>query len=311
MSSIAIITASGTGVGIGHLRRSQRLQEELGGMVGVGDVAVNLVTCAAADFAASSLDGIADDVVVIDLPPRLRDDTLVAALERLRAAGTRVVGIDGPSEGIDLLIVPSFHVTADDLDRARRNGAEVRWGWDRLIIDPRDGVAPRGPNGPVLVLTGGSDAAGLGQHLPSLLDEQLPSGTRVDWVVGPLAGAPMIPSDPQLRWTEHHGLTDLRPLMQQAGYALAVYGVSVLELLHHGVPTAVLSPYGTRDLEHLDILEHEGLAVTATDPAGAVGLLCGLLDDENRAGQIARRATLRIPSSGTRRVAEEILELLP
>ncbi len=187
----------------------------------------------------------------------------------------------------------------------------MRWGWDRLIIDPRDGSAPRGQKGSVLVLTGGSDAAGLGQHLPSLLDQQLPSGTRVDWVVGPLAGAPMIPSDTQLRWTEHHGLTDLRPLMQQAEYALAVYGVSALELLHHGVSTVILSPYGTRDLEHLNILDREGLAMTATDPAVAAGLLRALLDDEDRSGHIARRAARRIPIPGTRRVAEDILELLP
>lgn len=307
MSRIAIVTASGPQVGIGHLRRSRRLAEALESAAGA---AVSFIGLEAAEFRPSMLSDFGCDAIVLDLPPTLQTAELTATLNLLRRAAIKVVGVDGPSSGIDLLVVPSFHVSTRVAEEAHKRGVEVRSGWDRLIIDSRQAVAPRAPDAPVLVLTGGSDATRLGQHLPELIDARLPQGTAVDWVAGPLAAPPRLPESPRLQWTEHRAVADLRPLMHASGHALAVYGVSVLELLHHGVPTVVLSPYGDRDREHLAILECEGLAVTETEPARAVDALGALLADPNRSEMMALRAADRVPQSGTGRVVQDILELV-
>ena len=307
MKSVAIVTASDAAVGIGHLRRAQRLEVATQSR---GDIQTTLVMSDVANFDASSLESLASDVVVIDLPPCLHTTSLDRALRSLRRAGTKVVGIDEFRTEMDLLIVPSFHVDSDNLESARRSGLPMRWGWNRLIINRRKAIAPRNPGAPVLVLTGGSDAAGLGRHLPAILESRLPPGTVVEWVTGPLAVPPTFPTTRRLRWIEHRDVSDLRPLMHAAGYALAVYGVSVLELLHHGVPTVALSPNITRDQEHLSILESECLARTDTDTISAVDKLSNLLADEEWSQAIAGRAANRIPEPGTMRVVEDICELL-
>jgi spore coat polysaccharide biosynthesis predicted glycosyltransferase SpsG len=307
LSTFAIVAASGPDVGIGHLRRASRLEAAFEPVPGIS---VSLFSLTATEFRPSMLDHVGCDVLVLDLPPLLQTTELTTSLERLRSEGIKVVGIDGPSAGIDLLVVPSFHVSAEVEEEAHRQGAKVSSGWDRLIIDPRTAVAPRVLDAPVLVLTGGSDAAQLGQHLPASIDARLPEGTAIDWVVGPLAAPPRFPADPRLRWTVHRDVADLRPLMYASGHALAVYGVSVLELLHHGIPTVVLSPYGDRDSEHIAILEGEGLAVTETDPVRAVDELRSLLADPDRSATIACRAADRVPRPGTDQVVRDILELI-
>jgi len=307
LTKVAIVAASGPDVGIGHLRRARRLESAFEPVPGIS---VSLFDLTATDFRPSMLDHLGCDVLVLDLPPLLQTAELATILERLRGGGIKVVGIDGPSAGIDLLVVPSFHVSREAIAEAQERGAEVLSGWDRLIIDPRTAVAPRGPGAPVLVLTGGSDATQLGRHLPAFIDARLPEGTAIVWVVGPLAAPPRFPEAPRLQWTEHRDVADLRPLMHSSGHALAVYGVSVLELLHHGVPTVVLSPYGDRDREHLDILEREGLAVTETDPVRAVEELGSLVTDPDRSAKIARRAADRVSRPGTDQVVRDILEYI-
>ena len=305
MKKVAIVTASDAAVGIGHLRRAQRLQVE---MQSRGDIKTTLVMSDVADFDVSVFESLASDVVVIDLPSCLHTTSLDRALRSLRHAGTKVVGIDEFCTEIDLLIVPSFHVNDDNLNRARDSGLPIRWGWDRLIIERRQAIAPRVPGSPVLILTGGSDAAGLGEHLPATLESRLPAGTVVAWVTGPLAVPPKFPTTQRLQWIEHRDVVDLRPLMHSAGYALAVYGVTVLELLHHGVPTVSLSLDISRDREHFSILESEGLARTDTDAISAVDKLSNLLANEEWSQAIAGRAANRIPEPGTMRVVEDICE---
>lgn len=309
MTSIAVVSASGARGGLGHRRRADRVAEAASQRV---DVAVTRIDLDGDPDVATLVDALVSvkgGVIVVDVPPSLRSDRLVECLEELRAREQRVVGIDGPSDGVDVLIVPSFLID-DEVSRRQQEGSlDVRWGWDHLLIDQRRRVAPRRAESPSLVLTGGSDATGLGRTLPALLDARLEAGSAVEWVVGPHAPEPDIPEAPRLDWRVRRGLTDLRPLMEQAGHALAVYGVSVLELLHHGVPTAVLSPYGHRDVRQLEALEQEGLALTATDADRAVERLTALVEDPSSADDLARSAATRIPESGVDRVVDAILDL--
>lgn len=310
MIRATVVSASGVTSGIGHRKRADRVAMALVNRSGVSVTRVDLEGDPSEASVSDTLAELRDSLLVIDLPPRLQTDWLGASLSELRHRGTTVVAIDGPQAGVDLLIVPSFGLEEEQQARLASGGVPVRWGWDHLLIQPRRRLAQTDPSAPVLVVTGGSDAAGLGQVLPQALDDRLPQGTYVRWVVGPLASEPKIPYRPQLHWEVFHGIDDLRPLMEGSGYALAVYGVTVLELLHHGVPTVALSPYGSRDMTELRALEVEGVALTATDVATAVERLASLLEDQNLAESLAQRACVKIPTPGTEHVVDAILELV-
>lgn len=309
MTRVALLATSGPEHGLGHVRRMRLLAAELDRRDGVS-ASVHHLDPDAPALISEDLGPF--DVLVVDLPPALVDDALVRTLEGIRHSGGRVVGVDGPDRGVDLLVVPSFALPPGLADRLAAAGTPIVWGWDALLIPERlpPGSAWGGADAPVLVLTGGSDATGLGASLPGLLDAALQAGTAIHWVTGPLAIPPVLPSGPRCEWREHRGLDDLRPLMAGARVTFAVYGVSVLELLHHGVPTVVLSPYGDRDATQLEVLEREGLALTATDTVTAVRRLVDLLADPVRARDLGRRAAARIPAPGAARVADAVVGLV-
>ena len=307
MTSIAVVSASGRTSGIGHRRRADRIAQAATRRAGVVVVRVDLDDDPEEETLVSALVALGDDVIVVDAPPLLRSVEFIRCLGDLRGAGRRIVGIDGPAKNVDLLVVPSFVIDAELARRQAEGSLDVRWGWDHLLIDQRNAPAPRLLGSPLLVMTGGSDATGLGRTLPTLLDARLRAGTSVEWVIGPHAPEPHLPESRRLDWRVLRDLTDLRPLMERAGHALAVYGVTVLELLHHGVPTVVLSPYGHRDVVQLDVLKKEGIALSATDEARAVERLVGLLEDPEAGDGLARRSAARIPESGVERVVDAIL----
>jgi glycosyltransferase involved in cell wall biosynthesis len=250
-----------------------------------------------------------EDVVLLDIPPALRSERTIESLNILRDRGQRIVAVDGPDKNIDLLLIPSFLVHDDLQSRNEAGLLNLIWGWDALLIDQRRGVAPRLPGAPILVLTGGSDALGLGSRLPRILDNRLERGTAVTWVVGPQAIEPWLPKAPRIDWTILRDVHDLRPAIMRAGHALSVYGVSTLELLHHGVPSVAYSPYGARDLLELNVLENEGLALTARDEVGAVEKLLQLIGDPALADWLAQNGASTIQQSGIEKVVDAILKL--
>lgn len=302
MTLVAVLSASGRLSGIGHRRRADRVAEAASRRSGITISRINLDGDPDAHMLLNALQSLEADVIVIDVPPSLQSDRLTCRLEVLKARGCFIIGVDGPVRGIDVLIVPSFVIDVELSRRHEESSLDVRWGWDHLLIDQRRNVAARLSESPVLVLTGGSDATGLGQTLPKLLDAQLELGTTVEWVVGPHAPEPDLPEDLRLDWRILRGHNDLRPLMERAGHALAVYGVTVLELLHHGVPTVALSPYGNRDVAELAVLEKECVALTATDGVRAVEILARLMSTVEAGNDLASRAAARIPESGVERV---------
>jgi spore coat polysaccharide biosynthesis predicted glycosyltransferase SpsG len=161
-----------------------------------------------------------------------------------------------------------------------------------------------------LVLTGGSDAIQLGRTLPGELDAKLPEGTEVHWVKGPYAQQPRLPAPPRLRWLLHDAPAGLGELMTQSNYALTVYGVSFFELLQHGIPTVVFSPYGGKDQAELDKLSRESVAVIAPDATRAVDALCGLMCDREAAQTISRQAAGKIDGQGALRFAQRVQMLV-
>ena len=190
------------------------------------------------------------------------------------------------------------------------------WGWDCLLVDrpdpaspakptPCDGAAPR-----VLVLTGGSDATGLGQIWPTRLDGGLPGHALIDWVQGPFAQAPLWPSRPRLAHQVHVARDGLAVLMAQASFAVTVFGVSCFELLAQGVPTVVFSPYGQRDQATLAALARSGAALVVQDEHEATQALAELVHDPALAARLAATARARMAVDGVQRLGACVREML-
>lgn len=249
------------------------------------------------------------DAVALDMSPAHLPEGLGGLLEEIRRREIFVAGVDGPLEHagrLDLLFIPSFLLEKEKREQLPA-GLEVRWGWECVIADIA--LEPRAwaPGEEVLVLTGGSDAAGLGETLPGLLDRRLPEGTRLHWVQGPYAEPPNWPDNPRLPHTVHRAPDRLDELMREAPYALTVYGVSFFELLKYGVPTVVFSPYGEKDRRHLELVEPAGAALTAGSAEEAVERLAGLMASDTKARRLSEKSRELVTDGGADQLAEEIL----
>ena len=263
--SALLVCHAGSGVGLGHLSRaiavSRALQDAVFAGVRIliqGDqVARKALDLIPHRYVASDEpfpDAVRrevlakrPDVVLFDIHSRWITPDLLPLFAELKAASIRLVAIDSLLEycdEFDLTLVPSFFVEPNKVANCHRS---LLYGWEYYLLPKPEPRGPWSSGNKALVLTGGSDATNLGQTLPEALDGGLPIGTEVHWVQGPFAEPPRVPAAQRLRWVVHKAPEGLGPLMARANYALTVYGVSFFELLQHGIPTVVFSPYGGKD----------------------------------------------------------------
>jgi spore coat polysaccharide biosynthesis protein SpsF (cytidylyltransferase family) len=324
---ILLVCQVGPSIGLGHLTRTLRIARALqdGQAAGVrlliqGEVPqradLDLLPhhCVAAD--ANLADAVRSEVaaqgslaVVFDVQGRQAPTNLPELLREFGLAGIRRVGIDSAlywGSDLDQVVVPAILVSPE----ARAACAvPLEYGWDWLLLPTLPAPVWR-PGGDVLVLIGGSDVTGLGQTLPALLEHHLPPGTRVRWVLGPYAAAPEIPPEPLLDWRVLSLSGGLEPVIRQAGYALAVFGVSCFELLAAGVPTVVFSPYPGGNREELAALAAADAAWVADGAAAAAVRLGKLLAADTVAAAMAQRSAALVDGQGAARLAQRIATLL-
>jgi len=297
MTVAMLLVGTGRGVGLGHERRMSRLASAL------RDHGTDVKTIKLSIDSRSNpvpIDLLSDvyDFIVVDLPHSLWTSEIEAAVAGAARIGCRVVTVDRLAPSSDIVIVPSFHVDPQIKDEAAARGIELLGGWEHLLLDPvRHRRADRDVNH-LLVLTGGGDEGGLGDIWPKMIDRVLPDRWTVSWVVGPFATRPSLPATRRLKWDLLTGCTDLGSVMAGASIALAVYGVSALELLAHSTPSVLFSPYGSRDVSHLATLDKAGLALAARDASEAIDSLARLAVEPHTARELERRcASLDIGES--------------
>lgn len=330
-ANILFACHAGDGVGLGHLSRvltaAKALQSHLGAYIRLIIQGNQISRCDLDSFsnrfitkdqnlAKSILDEYAKQsahAVVLDLHPNSLPTaaSMQAMLMTLRSAGCRVVAIDGLiqyREMLDLLFIPSFqHSAPADM----RNGAPLVFGWDCFLLNLHETPREWQPGQNVLCLTGGSDATGLGQTWPTLLDATLPSDRELHWVIGPFATAPALPQAPRIQFHTHLSPLGLGPLMQASNYAVTVFGVSFFELLYLGIPTVVFSPYGGKDNRELEAIASAGAALVARDEHEATVSLAKLMHDDDLAAQLSLRARALLNTPGYIRFCAEIAALMP
>jgi len=324
---ILIVCHAGVGVGLGHLTRSivvaRALKEELDAKVylliqgnrvqraGLGAFEHRFIdrTDSLVEAIGAEMRRLDASVVIFDLHVALVPADLGPFLAELRRRNRKVVSVDDLVEhraNLDLLFLPSFRSSPP----GSADEAPAVSGWDCFLLDAKRPPIPWKPGRRVLVLTGGSDATGLGEVLPTLLDAELPAGTELHWVTGPFARQPVLPVTPRLSIENHQSPPDLNDLMAHASYALTVYGVSFYELLYYGRPTVVFSPYGNKDDEELGTIASEAVALRASDEVDAVAQLKRLMANATLAESLSRRAREKLSVPGGRRLAQAVAQLL-
>ncbi len=322
---VLIVCHAGTSIGLGHLSRSLVIAKALRARFGA-DVRwliqsdplerddlrafqhrfVPLDQNLAVQLASET----PVNLVLLDLQPQRVPQDLSNAIVALRKTGAKVVAIDGLlayRPELDLIFMPSFQFTPPpDL----KDGAPIVFGWDCFLLDAQWAPSPWAPGQRVLALTGGSDATQLGATWPNLLNQSLPVDAQLDWITGPFAAKPNWPATPRIKMIEHVAPNGLGPLMQQANYAVTVFGVSFFELLYLGVPTVVFSPYSGKDADELSAIAASGVALVARNERDATERLLELLSRDDLAKQLSESARATLCVSGAQRLCSEITTLM-
>jgi len=307
MTAALLLVGTGRGVGLGHERRMARLASALRG-AGADVETTKLSLDSVSDPQNADLSGSAHDCLIVDLPDSLWSTEIEAAVSGVSQQGCMIVTVDRLIPASDVVIVPSFHVDTAIKAEAAAKGIDLLWGWEHVLLEPVTSRPSERDVNHLLVMTGGGDEAGVGALWPHMIDRVLPEDWAVTWVVGPFACEPVLPQTARLRWDLLSGSTDLRPAMTRASMALAVYGVSALELLAHAVPSVLYSPYGPRDVRHLELLDRSGLALVTHDASEAVDTVARLADSPRTAQGLASKCAL-LGIRGSHETAVRILSL--
>ena len=323
-----IVCHAGAGIGLGHLSRSltvaRALQDRIfagvrlliqGDPVDRPDLALipHRYIGSSQDLSAAimrEVEAKRTDVVVFDIHPQRIPKNLPGLLGQLRAQRIHLVAIDSLlafCDQFDFIQIPSFYIDPAKLSRCHN---PVYYGWDCYLLEKSESRKDWSPGSKVLVLTGGSDATQLGRTLPGELDAKLPAGTEVHWVRGPYAEQPRLPVQPRTRWVVHDAPAGLGELMARSNYALTVYGVSFFELLQHGVPTVVFSPYGEKDQPELEKIMQQKVALVAADDFAAVAALRNLMGSPAAAEAMSLTAREKMDEKGALRFADRIKALV-
>jgi spore coat polysaccharide biosynthesis protein SpsF (cytidylyltransferase family) len=330
--AILMVCQAGPGIGLGHLSRCLALATALqdGHFAGVHlliqappvskaglELLPHRFIPAESDLTESIRSEMAKKqfrAIILDLPPAGIPESLPDLLAELGQQDVCRVGIDslytmaGPTGRLDLLCLPGFPVAPALL--AACAPTPIRHGWPYYLIPPAPFRPPWQPGQRVLILTGGSDATQLGSTLPDEIDRTLPATSEIHWVRGPYAAQPRLPATPRLKWHIHESPPELGALMEETHYALTIYGVSLFELIEHGLPCVVFSPYGTRDKEKLGPLAASETAIVSPDAHAAVSALARLMENPALAMHLASRGPAHIDGQGPARLANDIFELL-
>ncbi len=320
-----IVLQSGSDVGLGHFSRMEVLSRALQDHLAAGVMlliqgepfdypalallphrfvapAVNL-----AEEVPRLLERNSADVVIFDLAHATAAIGELAS--RLRRRGVVTVAVDGLQcwpEAFDLIHIPSFYL--DDAYKPLHAQGRLHYGWDHYLISADFVPQPRPRGQTVVVLTGGGDVAAVGAIWPALLDQQLPSGSEVVWLQGRYASEPALPASPRLKWRCLRDSSDMPARLGEADYGLALYGVSLFELLQQGVPSVTWAASDAVESE-MAALAREGVVQVADSPEQAVTELARLMRDGELADRLAAQASTKLaPGLGAKRLVLAIAE---
>jgi len=288
---VALITEAGPQVGLGHLMRmlvtAAALQDYLGAKVTlfikgqvIEDPELALIPHEwLVEFDEGVLQQVAVDnhVCVFDVKDVSLLSSPIKAMQQTKAL---LVGVDIAVQNaslFDVVWMPTFYDTWSKLGLSNLHG-----GWDCYLLRDSANWHPHHDRAHkrILILTGGSDAGGLGEKLPDMLLKNLPDGTYIDWVQGPYAPAPLIPTVNDGCFNVIVAPDNLPNIYAEYDAILCVYGVSFFECLRAGVPTVVFDAIGAAGTAEWQALVQQFPNTTADCIDTAISMLGNMLRQE-------------------------------
>jgi len=321
---IQIVCDAGPSVGLGHLSRMIFLGNKLNkkqlfdcslAVLSSTDVVRHQLNQIHHQFYRGSLSEAVEnvmqqdrfDVLIFDLSLERLNEVNPSLFENVRKQNIHQIGIDNLlrfSEFTDFTLVPAFRINSQFNQYIN---PKVKWGWNSYLLPLPEQVYPT-HNNKLLVLTGSSDIAGLGQVLPTLMNTILADEIEINWVQGPMAKAPVVPDNPKHQWKIHVSPNGLESLMRECGYGISVYGVSLFELLSFQVPSVTLSPYCGKDDEDMQALEDAGIALYGSSAEHAVQRLNQLISAPELFKSLQHSCAGLMKHTGVEMIAEFVLK---
>ncbi|MFC3051243.1 cytidylyltransferase domain-containing protein [Kordiimonas pumila] len=249
---VVIFCEAGPTVGLGHLSRVlvviQALQDHLSASVmlcikgqALRHSALALVPhCWVDSFSNFTTKGKVWDAAVVDV--KTLDQPLFDVLEQL-PDGTLKIAVDQDlklHDTFDFMWQPCMYL---DEEAIKPCADKVEYGWHTFLLRAGNNTKkPDHDQNRVVVLTGGSDAAGLGAVWPEKLLAVMNTAAEIDWVQGPFAAPPVMLAGAGMNIL--HAPDNLTDLLPSYTAALVVFGVSYFECLLAGVPAVVSNAAG-------------------------------------------------------------------
>lgn len=250
------------------------------------------------------------DVVVFDLPANFDSTHFRKFFAKIKQMKVKIIGIDSLvnyRDILDKIWVPSFNF---DTSQLNDHIEKIKFGWDSFIINKRLDNRKWSPGHKLLVLTGGSDAKNLSEYLPAMLDSKIDQKAEINWVQGPFANIPNIPSKPKLKWIIHKAPESLDQLITESNYVLTVFGVSFFEVIQYGIPSVVFSPYDGKDDKELSALKNENVAMVAKNLEEAIDMVNGFRSNANIARMFSKNSLEKFKKNGAEQLSLEIHRML-
>jgi spore coat polysaccharide biosynthesis predicted glycosyltransferase SpsG len=252
------------------------------------------------------------NLIVFDLYPKHNINNLGGLFRQFKSRNLHLIGIDSLVEYcniLDLIWIPSFNHNYSKHSDPNCDGL-LKSGWDSFLIQKQFQHKNWSPGSKILILTGGSDVANLGEVVPEQLDKLLDNNIELNWVRGPFANAPNLPKKCRLNWIIHDAPAHLDELIVQSNYVMTVFGVSFFEVLQYGIPTVVFSPYGNKDNDELNALSKEGVAMVVNNFRFAINGLIELIDNDDLAKEYSMNALNKMSINGGEKLSKEIYSLM-
>lgn len=228
------------------------------------------------------------------LPNRINEDekTTCIALDNL-----------APKIHHDLVWVPCFLNTKSAPLKAQK--IESYHGWDSYFLPNRAEVwSSNAVDDDCLLLTGGSDAYGIGLALPSLMEQELHIPSSFRWIQGPLAPTPQLLDASRHEWRVIKNPQEIHTEIAKAKLVISVYGMSAIEAMSLG-KAVILIDVGSHHKTETSILAEQGMALVASDLKQVPSLILRLIDDEKLRSDLEEKARGGI-GDGARAFAEAV-----
>ena len=248
-------------------------------------------------------------VIDLDFENTLFDyNSLINFMKKLNIKIIIIDGFISNFDMVDLFFIPAFRET---LDSNLIQNKKVVCGEDCFLINERhfrkEKIWKGGKR--ILVLSGGSDYQKIGSIMPKHLNSRLPLSSEIDWIIGPFSLEPNFDFDKRIKFNIHRSPPDLVSLMDNADFAITIFGISFFELMANGIPTVVFSHDNNRDSLELEIIKKNKLALIANDCIHAIEQINKLLSDKNLAFDLSKKSRHIINKPGTLRLKSEIKKL--